>query len=112
MVIEQTASIERQMVTDQDRERRYRQKPLTLLITEDDAIEKAVALEQALFSLGHSAVVVRAEDARNVCPYIEAAGLIAIVAGGQDLPFGLKIQATDLQAAVKSLKQQGILLDL
>ena len=110
MIIEATDSVERRMVTDQDREMRYHQKPVTLLISEDDAIEKAVALEQALFSLGHSAVVVRSEDALSVCPYIEAAGLIAIVAGGQELPFGLKIEATDTQAAIKHLKQQGILL--
>jgi len=112
MIIEPTDSVERGMVTDQDRENRHHQKPVTLLINDEDAAEKAVALEQSLFALGHTAVIVRAEDALTVCPYIEAAGLIAIVAGGQDLPFGIRIDTSDIKHAIEGLNKQGILLDL
>ncbi|MDX1475616.1 MAG: sulfate adenylyltransferase subunit CysN [Reinekea sp.] len=112
MIIEPTDSVERGMVTDQDRENRHHQKPVTLLINDEDAAEKAVALEQSLFALGHTAVIVRVEDALTVCPYIEAAGLIAIVAGGQDLPFGIRIDTSDIKHAIEGLNKQGILLDL
>ncbi|WP_196160148.1 sulfate adenylyltransferase subunit CysN [Reinekea sp. G2M2-21] len=112
MIIEPTDSVERGMVTDQDRENRHHQKPVTLLINDEDAAEKAVALEQSLFALGHTAVIVRAEDALTVCPYIEAAGLIAIVAGGQELPFGIRIDTSDIKHAIEGLNKQGILLDL
>ncbi len=111
MIIEPTDSVERGMVTDQDRENRHHQKPVTLLINDEDAAEKAVALEQSLFALGHTAVIVRAEDALTVCPYIEAAGLIAIVAGGQDLPFGIRLPNKDAATTLAFLKQQAILLD-
>jgi sulfate adenylyltransferase large subunit len=107
-----TASVERNMVTDQDRENRHHQKPVTVLIDAQEAAEKAVALEQRLFSLGHTAVVVRPEDALAVCPYVEAAGLIAIVAGGESLPFGLNFGDIDISNIIDSLKEQNILLDL
>lgn len=112
MIREQTVSIERNMVTDQDRERRYHQKPVTLQIDSSDAAETAVALEQKLFTLGHTAVVVRAEDALTVCPYVEAAGLIAIVADGDALPFGLRLEETDLDTILGTLKAQGLVLDI
>lgn len=112
MIREQTVSVERTMVTDQDRELRYHQKPVTLQIDSADAAETAVALEQKLFTLGHTAVVVRAEDALTVCPYVEAAGLIAIVAGGDELPFGLRLTDTDLDVILSKLKDEQILLDL
>jgi bifunctional enzyme CysN/CysC/sulfate adenylyltransferase subunit 1 len=112
MINEATASVERNMVTDQDRENRHHQKPVTVLINAHEAAEKAVALEQRLFSLGHTAVVVRPEDALTVCPYVEAAGLIAIVAGGESLPFGLSFSDVDTSNIIESLKDQNILLDL
>lgn len=112
MIRAQTASVERNMVTDQDRELRYYQKPVTLLVDSFDAAETAVALEQKLFTLGHTAVVVRPEDALTVCPYVEAAGLIAIVAGGGDLPFGIRLEHTDVETILQQLKAEDILLDL
>ncbi len=111
MLEEATASHERAVVTDQDREQRYQQKPVTVLVDHHDAAEVAVNLEQRLFSFGHTAVVVRPEDALTVCPYVEAAGLIAIVAGRTDLPFGLKFDNGDANEIIESLKEQGILLD-
>lgn len=111
MLIEPTTSHERTVVTDQDREQRYQQKPVTLLIEHHEAAEVAVTLEQKLFTLGHAAVVVRAEDALTVCPYAEAAGLIAIVAGSTDLPFGLKHQTADADEIINELRTQRILLD-
>jgi sulfate adenylyltransferase large subunit len=112
MISEAAIAQQRQMVTEQDRERRYQQKPVTLLIDTREAAETAVALEQALFSLGHTAVIVRPEDALTVCPYVEAAGLIALVAGKGDLPFGLKVQESDTDAILAYLQQEKILLDL
>jgi len=112
MISEVTVAVERNMVTDQDREQRHHQKPVTLLINADEAAEKAVELEQHLFTLGHTAVVVRAEDALTVCPYVEAAGLIAIVAGGDDLPFGLRFDNPNIDELIIDLKQKGILTNL
>jgi bifunctional enzyme CysN/CysC/sulfate adenylyltransferase subunit 1 len=112
MIKEATKSVQREMVTDQDRENRHHQKPVTVLINAEDAAEKAVDLEQQLFSLGHTAVVVRPEDALTVCPYVEAAGLIAIVAGGNELPFGLKFENIQTQDIINELGEQKILLDL
>jgi bifunctional enzyme CysN/CysC/sulfate adenylyltransferase subunit 1 len=112
MINEATTSVERNMVTDQDRENRHHQKPVTVLIDAQEAAEKAVALEQQLFALGHTAVVVRPEDALTVCPYVEAAGLIAIVAGSETLPFGLSFGDVEINSIIESLKEQNILLDL
>lgn len=112
MIVDQTDSVQSHVVTDQDRERRYHQKPVTLLIDTIEATEKAVELEQALFAQGHTAVVVRPEDALTVCPYVEAAGLIAIVAGGNDLPFGLRITETSVSEIIAQLKQDSILTDI
>ena len=112
MLLEPTTSHERAVITDQDREQRHQQKPVTLLIEHADAAEIAVKLEQQLFTLGHTAVIVRAEDALTVCPYVEAAGLIAIVAGTTDLPFGLKFSTADSDEIIQQLKHQAILLNL
>ncbi|MEJ2045395.1 MAG: sulfate adenylyltransferase subunit CysN [Reinekea sp.] len=112
MLEEVTASQDRTVITDQDREQRYQQKPVTILIDHHDAAEISVGLEQRLFEKGHTAVIVRDEDALAVCPYVEAAGLIAIVAGNTDLPFGLKFNTDDTNQILSSLQEQGILLDL
>ncbi|MDN3648744.1 sulfate adenylyltransferase subunit CysN [Reinekea marina] len=100
------------MITEVDRELRYHQKSVTVVIDDNDAAEKAVSLEQTLFSLGHAAVIVRPEDALTVCPYIEAAGLIAIVAGNIDLPFGLLYSKAVTATIVDDLTEKGILLPL
>lgn len=107
-----TAVVERNVVTDQDRQTRYQQKPVTILIQGHDTAEQAVALEQKLFTLGHTSVVVRAEDALAVCPYVESAGLIAIVAGGEGLPFGVVLESDTISDMVKELKDKNVLLDL
>lgn len=112
MIEQATTSVERHLVTDQDRERRYHQKPVTLLINSSEPAETAVELEQLLFKLGHTAIVVRAEDALTVCPYVEAAGLIAIVAGDDALPFGLSYENPVLEDLILDLKNKGILSDV
>ncbi len=97
-------------ISDQDREARHHQKPVTLIIDQEDAAEHAVELEQLLFARGHTAVVVRIEDALAVCPYVEAAGLIAIVAGKGDIPFGLKVTQKTMPEEIEHLIEQGVLL--
>jgi len=111
MIVEKTTSTNLHVVSDEDRVNRYQQKPVTLIVTAEEAAEKAVELEQKLFTLGHTAVVVRYEDALSVAPYVEAAGLIAIVAGGEDLPFGLKLPDISVDELVAELRAKEILLD-
>lgn len=98
-------------VTENERVARYRQKPVSLVLSVPDAAEQAVALERALFDLGHVSVIVRPEDALSVGPYVEAAGLIAIIAGNTDAPFGFKIDDASPQAVIRLLREQGVLED-
>ena len=110
-MIEALASgVEAGRVSDRQRELRHQQRSVTVQLAGDQPAEQAVALEQRLFSLGHTAVVVSAEDALTVCPYVEAAGLIAIVAGGAALPFGQRYEDAPLKDVLSALAQTGILL--
>lgn len=97
------------VITEEDRQRRYNQKPVSIIIDSEDAAEQAVQLEQVLFNSGHVAVIVRPEDALTVCPYLEAAGLIAIVAGGRALPFGLAFTNASPQEIVAELQKEKLL---
>ena len=100
------------MVSEQDRQKRHLQNPISIILNCEDPIETAVALEQQLFRSGHTAVVVRAEDALAVCPYVEAAGLIAIVAGNQSpIPFGLHFESNNTSEIIAQLIEQQVLLN-
>ncbi len=98
-------------VTEAERTARYRQKPVSLVLAVDDAAEKAVELERALFDLGHACVIVRPEDALSVAPYVEAAGLIAIIAGNTDAPFGFKVEDASPKAVIRLLREHEVLED-
>ena len=98
-------------VTEAERTARYRQKPVSLVLAVDDAAEKAVELERALFDLGHACVIVRPEDALSVAPYVEAAGLIAIIAGNTDAPFGFKVEDASPKAVIRLLREHDVLED-
>jgi hypothetical protein len=112
MIVDQAQTSSIHVVTDSDRERRYHQKPVTIILDTDDASERAVELEQVLFTHGHACVIVRPEDALTVCPYIEAAGLLAIVAGGKDLPFGYNYRNMNTAAVIDDLAEKGVLISL
>lgn len=112
MIQEQTQIAAIQMVTEVDRELRYHQKPVTIVLDAEEAAEKAVELERVLFTRGHACVIVRPEDALAVCPYIEAAGMLAIVAGKRDLPFGFHFSDIGIADIVNELSEKGILLPL
>jgi bifunctional enzyme CysN/CysC/sulfate adenylyltransferase subunit 1 len=111
MIEELARNIETSRVSDRERELRHQQRSVTLQLGGEQPVEQAVALEQRLFSLGHTAVVVSAEDALTVCPYVEAAGLIAIVAGGDPLPFGQHYDDTHLEDLITALHKTDILLN-
>ncbi|MFG1497790.1 sulfate adenylyltransferase subunit CysN [Saccharospirillum sp. HFRX-1] len=98
-------------VTEAERAARYRQKPVSVVLDVEDAAERAVELERALYDLGHTSVIVRPEDALAVAPYIEAAGLIAIIAGKTDAPFGFKVEDASPAAVISLLRQHDILDD-
>ena len=98
-------------VTEQCRQARYRQKSISLILNCEDPIETAVELEQQLFYRGHAAVIVLPEDARTTCPYIEAMGLIAIIAGSNgSIPFGIKINTSNINDILRSLNEKQLLL--
>lgn len=97
-------------VTESERIARYRQKPVSLVLDVPDAAEQAVELERALFDLGHVSVIIRPEDALRVAPYIEAAGLIAIIAGGTDAPFGFKVDDASPKAVIRLLREHEVLV--
>jgi len=98
-------------VTEAERAARYRQKPVSVVLDVEDAAERAVELERALYDLGHTSVIIRPEDALAVAPYIEAAGLIAIIAGKTDAPFGFKVEDASPAAVINLLRQHDILDD-
>jgi sulfate adenylyltransferase large subunit len=112
MIEEQTQIAAIQMVTEADRERRYHQKPVTIVLDVQDAAERAVELERVLFTRGHACVIVRPEEALTVCPYVEAAGMLAIVAGNRELPFGFLFSDTNTVDIIEELTEKGILLSL
>ncbi|TXR52182.1 sulfate adenylyltransferase subunit CysN [Reinekea thalattae] len=110
MIEKEADAADQRLVSDQDRKVRYQQSPVTVVVNN---AELAVQLEQRLFNRGHAAVIVRAEDALTVCPYIEAAGLIAIVAGSeQKLPFGITLNNNAVDELLDELKTQSILLEI
>lgn len=96
-------------VTEAERAARYRQKPVSVVLDVEDAAERAVELERALYDLGHTSVIIRPEDALAVAPYIEAAGLIAIIAGKTDAPFGFTVEDAAPAAVIALLRQHDIL---
>ncbi|GGX70362.1 sulfate adenylyltransferase subunit CysN [Saccharospirillum salsuginis] len=98
-------------VTEAERNARYRQKPVSLVLAVDNAAEQAVELERALFDLGHACVIVRPEDALQVAPYVEAAGLIAIIAGNTEAPFGFKVDDASPKAVIRLLREHDVLED-
>lgn len=111
-MIEATAEArDNRPVTETERAARYRQKPVSVVLAVDEAAERAVELERALFDLGHASVIIRPEDALAVAPYIEAAGLIAIIAGNTDAPFGFKVDDARPTAVIAMLRQHDILDD-
>jgi len=96
-------------VSEMERLARYRQQPVSLVLAVEQAAEQAVKLEGALFDLGHVSVIIRPEDALAVAPYLEAAGLIAIIAGECDAPFGIKIDDANSEAAIALLREEGLI---
>lgn len=99
------------LITEQHRQKRYQQKSVSVVLKCDDPVETAVSLEQRLFRSGHAAVIVSAEDALAVCPYVEAAGLIAIVAGyNKPIPFGIHFETDNPDEIVEQLRKQQVLL--
>lgn len=98
-------------VSETERRARYRQQPVSLVLAVDNAAEQAVKIERALFDLGHVSVIIRPEDALAVAPYLEAAGLIAIIAGESEAPFGIKIKDANPRAVIALLREEGVIED-
>jgi sulfate adenylyltransferase large subunit len=96
-------------VSETERLARYRQQPVSLVLEVDNAAEQAVKIERALFDLGHVSVIIRPEDALAVAPYLEAAGLIAIIAGESAAPFGIKIKDANPKAVIALLRDEGLI---
>lgn len=96
-------------VTEAERLARFGQSPFSLVLAVEDAAEKAVVLERALFDAGHVCAIVHPSDALTVAPYLEAAGLIAIIAGETDVPFGIKLADASPRAVMQMLKDQALI---
>lgn len=112
MILQSVTGTSQISVTDEDRERRHNQKPVTLILPKSSTAETAVGLEQKLFLKGHTAVVVDPADALIACPYIEAAGLIAVVFGGKTLPFGVQLSGESVDELLNDLvNQHDVLID-
>ncbi|MHA7881057.1 MAG: sulfate adenylyltransferase subunit CysN [Saccharospirillum sp.] len=109
-MIEEPATVrDTHPVTESERQVRFGQAPFSVVLAMEQAAEKAVLLERALFDAGHVSVIVHPSDARTVAPYLEAAGLIAIIAGDTSVPFGLRITHDAVPEMIQSLKQQGLI---
>lgn len=109
-MIEETASVkDTHPVTEAERQARFGQSPFSLVLAVADAAEKAVVLERALFDAGHVCAIVHPSDALAVAPYLEAAGLIAIIAGDTDAPFGIKITDATPRAVLQNLRSNGLI---
>lgn len=98
-------------VSENERRARYRQQPVSLVLAVENAAEQAVKIERALFDLGHVSAIIRPDDALAVAPYLEAAGLIAIIAGESDAPFGIKIKDANPRAVIALLRDEGVIED-
>lgn len=98
-------------VSDEERERRFGQKPISVILTADKHGDLAAQVERLLFDSGHLSVTISAADALTAAPYIEAAGAIAIIVGnpGTELPFGVRMDQNDPVAVVEQLLTQGYL---
>ncbi|MCH8552832.1 MAG: sulfate adenylyltransferase subunit CysN, partial [Natronospirillum sp.] len=112
-MIERTVegSSELKPISDEERQRRFGQQPATVVLASDRNGDLAAAVERLLFDSGHLSVTVSAADARSVAPYIEAAGLLALVSGKPDgdLGFGVTLEADTAADVLEALLQQGIL---
>lgn len=109
-MIEETAAVrDTHPVTEEERLARFGQSPFSLVLAVEDAAEKAVVLERALFDAGHVCAIVHPSDALTVAPYLEAAGLIAIIAGETDAPFGIEVTDASPRAVLQMLKQQALI---
>ncbi len=98
-------------LSDEERRRRFGQKPVTVVLAKDRDGDLAAAVERLLFDSGHQSVTVSTEDARTVAPYIEASGLIALVSGkpSAELGFGITLEAETAADVLEQLLQQGYL---
>lgn len=109
MIIAASDVTDEQPLSAEDRALRYRQQASTLLLTMASADQLAVELERRLFALGHAAVVVTAEDAALVCPYVTKAGLIAIVSGDAAVTGGIRFAEGNIEQLLVELRAAGIL---
>lgn len=96
-------------VSETERQARYRQQPVSLVLAVNEAAEHAVKIERALFDLGHACAIIRPEDALAVAPYLEAAGLIALIAGDSQAPFGIRVRHAGVEAVIALLRDEGII---
>ncbi|MFY0664577.1 MAG: sulfate adenylyltransferase subunit CysN [Natronospirillum sp.] len=98
-------------VSDEERQRRFGQTPISVVLTADKNGDLAAAVERLLFDAGHLSMTVSADDALTVAPYIEAGGAIALVSGAPaaPLPFGLVVDKTTPADVVEVLLNEGYL---
>ncbi|TGG90797.1 sulfate adenylyltransferase subunit CysN [Natronospirillum operosum] len=112
-MIERTVegSSELKPVSDEERQRRFGQQPATVILSQDTNGDLAAAVERLLFDSGHQSVTVSAADARTVAPYIEAAGLLALISGKPDgdLGFGVTLEADTAADVLEALLKNGYL---
>ena len=101
-----TDSDDNRVISAEEKARRFNQKPAIVAINAVDPQAIAEALDRRLFSMGRVAAVASNESA----PYLKAAGLVALVAGGADhADLSLAADNESLDSLIADLQEAGII---